>query len=61
MEIGDKMREKVVETKNCFSKLSFYSHKIPETCRWLIEKVIISTKTLGVRDGVKNKIHGIFH
>ena len=59
MEMGDKMRENVVETKNCFSKLSFYSHKIPETCRWLIEKVIVLSKTLG--RVWTNKMNGIFH
>ena len=54
MEMGDKMRENVVETKNCFSKLSFYSHKIPETCRWLIEKVIVLSKTYqGVSKQIK--------
>ena len=32
----------VVVTKNCVLYLSFYPDKIPETCRWLREKVIVA-------------------
>merc|ERR1711953_949683 len=38
LEMENKVGESFVETKNCFFKLSFYPHRIPETCRWLIEK-----------------------
>ena len=51
LEMENKVGESFVETKNCFFKLSFYPHKIPETCRWLIEKVIILIKKKILSDG----------
>ena len=53
-------RHHVVETKNCFFELSFYPRKIPEICRWMIQKVYMLSKQ-NIKQCKKNKMNGIFH